>query len=256
MYLTTGHHLSADIQLQAEYICRQYNFCYLPRQEQSLQKLFSLIPSKELFVLSKEGLHLYTASDTKSLFFHPSTALFRLKRLLKGESEAFIEAIALQQGGSFLDCTLGLGTDSIVASHLVGAEGQVIGVEANRSLAILVKEGLLTRSEDLEEINAAMRRVKVEHSEHLTYLKVLPTASIDTVYFDPMFHKPIEQSPGIKPLRALALMSPISAEAVEEAYRVARCRIVMKENSPKILEELGFKRLKKGKILYGIINKR
>lgn len=37
---------------------------------------------------------------------------------------------------SFLDCSLGLGSDSIVASFIVGESGSVTGIEARQSLHI------------------------------------------------------------------------------------------------------------------------
>lgn len=40
-----------------------------------------------------------------------------------------LRAAGLSEGDTFLDCTLGLGSDAIIASMAVGETGSVIGIE-------------------------------------------------------------------------------------------------------------------------------
>ena len=78
------------------------------------------------------------------------------------------------------------------------------------------------------------------------------------VYFDPMFRKPLTASNGISPLRSVANHAALSVEAVEEAKRVARSRVVMKEaNGSEEFDRLGFKKIMGGKyskVHYGVMD--
>lgn len=49
--------------------------------------------------------------------------------LLTGEKEPMLRAAYLSEGDTFLDCTLGLGSDAIIASMAVGETGSVVGIE-------------------------------------------------------------------------------------------------------------------------------
>ena len=81
--------------------------------------------------------------------------------------------------------------------------------------------------------------------------------SFDAVYFDPMFRHPFMESAGIHPLRFLADPRPVSAEAIREARRVARRRVVLKESSKSgEFARLGFSAFVGGKyshVRYGVI---
>ena len=104
---------------------------------------------------------------------------------------------------------------------------------------------------------AAMRRINVVNEDYLDYLRQQPDNSVDVVYFDPMFRKPLTASSSISPLRGVADHRPLSVEAVTEACRVARLRVVMKEASGSgEFARLGFHRLvggKYSKVHYGVI---
>ena len=80
-------------------------------------------------------------------------------------------------------------------------------------------------------MHAALRRIKVVNADYLDFLKRQPDKSFDSIYFDPMFRYPLTDSKNINPLRSVADHRPLSEEAVAEARRVARHRVVMKENA-------------------------
>ena len=82
-------------------------------------------------------------------------------------------------------------------------------------------------------------------------------SSFDSVYFDPMFRYPLMDSENLSPLRSLADSRALTEETVAEACRVARKRVVMKENARSLeFERLGFKTIMGGKyskVHYGVM---
>ena len=205
----------------------------------------------ELFPFLEEGM-------SEPFFFHPNSASFRIKRLLKQEEDPFIAATMLTPGMSLLDCTLGMGSDSIVASFAVGATGKVVGVEGNKYTSFIVKSGLKTWMSDLEVMNAAMKRIEVITLNHLVYLKSLGEDSFDCVYFDPMFELSILESDGLKALRTWAIYEDLSTESIKEALRVAKKRVVLKDyfRSTRFQQhQFSVKIRKSSKFHYGIIEK-
>lgn len=107
------------------------------------------------------------------------------------------------------------------------------------------------------ELHSAIKRVQVINADYNDYLKKLPDKSVDVVYFDPMFRHPLMDSHNINPLRGVADHRPLSIAALQEAHRVARYRIVMKENSrSREFARLGFKEIAGGKyskVHYGVM---
>src|SRR5262249_39484281 len=142
----------------------------------------------------------------------------------------FADAAKLSKGMTVLDCTLGLASDSIVASFLVGREGSVTGTEGQKYLAYIVKEGLKTWDTGIPQMNEAMERINVIQAASLDYLKGLNDASVDCVYFDPMFEESIIGSVGIKALTHFAIYNDLDEETMEEALRVAKFRVVLKDH--------------------------
>ena len=77
------------------------------------------------------------------------------------------------------------------------------------------------------------------------------------IYFDPMFRHPLEKSISLSPLREVADMRALTRETIEEAKRVAKHRVVMKENARSAeFIRLGFEKVVGGtysKVHYGVI---
>lgn len=190
-------------------------------------------------------------------FFHPNLAQLRLKNLRLGQGDHLVEAMALAPGMRVLDATLGLATDATVASFAVGAEGKVTGLESSPLIAAVVSHGLKHFKAVNYPLQEAMRGIEVIHTDYLAYLKQTPDKTFDAVYFDPMFRHPFMASSHLNPLRSLADHRPVSGEAVREACRVAKRRVVLKESShSEEFQRLGFTKIVGGrysKIHYGII---
>jgi hypothetical protein len=192
--------------------------------------------------------------NEERLHFHPSMALLRLINIFRGEDDRFLHAVGLKRGDRFLDLTLGLGTDALIAAWAVGEEGSVLGVERSAVLGALVRDGLLRlnaaalpplKNELKFQAWAALKdvssRIQVVWAEHLSYLSALPSASADVVYFDPMFRHTRRESSSLRPLRDWADPRELLPEAVRQACRVARRRVVLKERKDSAqFSRLGF----------------
>ena len=217
--------------------------------------------------ITRSGVFL--TNGTEKLSFHPSMALIRLINLLRGESDRYLEATQLKAGDSLIDATLGLGTDALIGAWAVGEKGSVLAIEQSPILAAIVHDGLNhfkeiipnAKNEDKQEAWAALaqasRQIDVHWGEHREFFSRIPSNSVDIVYFDPMFRHTRQQSDSIQPLHQWSDHSPLDHEAVLEACRIARHRVVLKErkNSSEF-QRLGFEILLGGRyspVDYGII---
>lgn len=172
---------------------------------------------------------LYRIGMEQPLFFHPNSGAFRLKRMISGETDPLINIAQLEPGDSFLDCTLGLGSDSIIASFAVGNSGKIQGVEGDADIAFITGSGLKSYDSESETLKEVMRRVQVLHADAIKYLESQPDASWDIVYIDPMFSAPIEESSNFTPLRNVGLQSSLTEKWMAEAKRVSKRRVVVKD---------------------------
>ncbi len=144
--------------------------------------------------------------------------------------DPLINCAQLVPGMSFLDCTLGLASDSIIAQLAVGKAGKVVGLEAHRALACLVRHGLATWREGSREMLEAMRAIEVIAVSHHDFLTAQPDDSFDVVYFDPMFEQTIDASTGLQGLKAFATDTELLEETIAEANRVASKRVILKDH--------------------------
>lgn len=220
--------------------------------------------------ITRKGTYLDTGESR--LLFHPNMALLRVLQILRGEGDRFLQATGLQEGDSFLDATLGLGTDALVAAFKVGKSGQVIGIEHSPILAALVQDGLRElaqgkfphvenphKAQAWQALAEAAQRIEVRWGDHQELLAHYITSSVDVIYFDPMFRHTRTESASIRPLHEVSNAAPLAQETMVEAYRVARKRIILKERkgSPEF-KRLGFSIHEGGKysqVDYGIIYK-
>jgi 16S rRNA G966 N2-methylase RsmD len=257
MFITTAGRTNEEMKKRAKEIATFLDVPYLDRNKRSIAQV-QIQEKDSCMVVGKERLELFPYGEMEPFFFHPNSAMFRIKRLQRGEHDPFVDACQLNKGMSFLDCTLGLASDSIVASFQVGREGKVIGVEAEKYLCYIVQNGLKTWKSEVPVIDEAMRRVEVHHQFCYEFLKSLPTESVDTIYFDPMFEQGILESDGIQALAQLAVYHSFQSEWIDEAIRVSRNRVVLKDHyQSKRFSEFGFEVIKRktSKFHYGIIEK-
>lgn len=227
--ITTAGRPSTESLALAALTAQELDMPFIERKKRSITRLHREYGA-HILVVSVERLELYRIGMTEPFFFHPNSAAYRLKRLLTGVSDPLLEATNLQKGQTFLDCTLGLGSDSIIASYQVGTEGIVCGVEGDPFIAYIVEKGLRRFPTEHGLLKSSMERIQVVQAEALAYLKTQEDQSWDVVYMDPMFQQPIDESRNFSPLREVGLQNPLSVEWMEEAYRVARRRVVIKDH--------------------------
>ena len=228
MIVTTAGRTNEDYINKAKIVANDLGVRYVPRKKRSLSALHTT--HQNIVVVGKDGIQLYHKDSNEPYFFHPNVAMIRVKRLLKGEQDPLIDVSGLGEGDSFLDCTLGNGSDSLVASLVVGHCGSVVGIESSNALAYVTKEGLQSWGSDLELVNEAMRRIVVVNEDHFSYLQKQPSNSVDVIYFDPMFEETIEESNGLRAMSAFTSYTTITTETIAEARRVARKRIILKDH--------------------------
>ena len=254
--VTTARKPQRSSEILAMETAKKLNLKFTPREDFSIDALKKIYNAENILIAKKNSLNLET--EEGELFFHPSTAHLRIKNLRQGKGDRLIDAAKISVGMKILDCTLGLGSDAIVESFVVGEEGSVTAIEINPVLAEIVRHGMKNFSADNESVLQAMRRVEIVTADYFDFLKSAATNSFDVVYFDPMFRRPVEKSSGIKPLRPVANKNPVTSAAVEEACRVAKNFVVMKENSHSTeFNRLGFKIAEGGKyssISFGVID--
>nr|WP_251047848.1 class I SAM-dependent methyltransferase [Planococcus sp. ISL-109] len=179
----------------------------------------------DVIVCKKERLELYPVGQSEPFFFHPNSAAFRSKRPLG--ADPLIEMSGLLPGDAFLDCTLGMASDALIASLVVGEAGRVVGCESDTVIAHIVQEGLKSY-QDMPKLHKSMRRIEVVSMNALSYLKGLETDSFDVVYMDPMFTERITEASNFAPLRNNADHGQLTEQWVAEAVRVARKSVVLK----------------------------
>ncbi len=234
--ITTSQSLTPDLENTALKLSEELNVPYINRNKKSLTQITN---NPFVLVVTRQKLILKTPSG--DFFFHPNMAQLRIKNLREGKKDFMVEAAALKKGDSFIDCTLGLGSDALVASYVTGREGEVVGIESIPVIALLTEMGFLQYPWPNERMRITAKHIKVMRMNHLEFLRTLPDRSFDVVYFDPMFRIPISTSKGISPLREICDANPMNFEAIIEAKRIARKRVVLKETrySPEF-ERLGF----------------
>ncbi|SDD43558.1 class I SAM-dependent methyltransferase [Sporomusa acidovorans] len=257
LIVTTAQHATSSIIKQAEATADKLSVPFIPRKGLSLAAIKQEYQISELLVITGNGPVIHTAAG--EYFFHLSMAELRIKNLKSGNHDHMTTAMGLTAGMSVLDCTLGLATDAIVASFVIGEHGLITGLESSPLIAFITGYGLqnFVVASDPALISA-LRRIKVHNADYSEHLKACANNSFDVVYFDPMFRAPIQKSSNVKPIRSLANKQPITVEAIRQACRVARKRVVVKETTGSgEFVRLGIKTVVGGKyssIHYGVID--
>lgn len=256
MIITTGFDPIPEIVIRATTLAERTGCTYAPRAKFSMTKLVERYGDEQILVVLQEAVRLITP-DMPPMEFHPSMGFVRAKRIIRGESDPMIEAAAMLPGDSVLDCTAGLGGDSLLFAVTGGEHSRVTALESSLPLYALLLEGMSQYVSGQIKVNEALRRIDVQHGDHLEYLKAQPDKSIDIIYFDPMFRVPLTDSAAISPLRQFANPAALSVESVTEAVRVARKTVLLKEKALSgEFARLGFNELLRAsaKTSYGVIS--
>lgn len=252
--VTTTYNNHPELAIKGHNAANYLGMPFAERRNQSLDELKAAYGVNNILLAAKDGWKLHTSGG--EFYFHLNMAHLRIKNIKGGQSDHMVDAMQLTEGMSVLDCTLGLASDAIIASYVTGAAGKVTGLEASPLIALVVGDGLQEFSADDKQIDDALRRIKVVQSNYQQFLLKQADKSWDIVYFDPMFRHPLKDSIALNPLRFLADYAAVSSEILQEAMRVARRRVVFKENSrSNEFVRLGFTKICGGKyssVHYGV----
>lgn len=195
---------------------------------------------RAVIVVEKHGAH--AVLDGHRYDSHPGMGLVRVRRYRRGDRfDQLLKATGVGEGDTVLDATFGFGQDALVLACAAGETGRVTALEHSPVLAALAIAGMPHWHPPGNEL---AQRIDLRHANHTEVLAQLPDRSYDVVVFDPMFRHPKAAAPGFELLRTLADPTPLSAQAVEQARRVARRRVVVKDAWPgRELERLGLEKL-------------
>jgi len=257
MIVTTSQKVNDLLIARARNVAAELSVPFVERDGRSIESLYRVWNEEQILVVTSESIKWHVKGTDHPLFFHPGLSVVRIKRLMRGDNDIMIRTCQLMPGGSFLDCTLGLAADAIVASFAVGEKGKVVGLESEPMLAYLVAEGL-QRIQLFPQLDQAARRISVSTGDHLQKLSHMSDNSFDVVYFDPMFRHGIEPSSSLQSLRQFANRAPLTLESIEEARRVAKRRVVLKEQKDSgEFDRLGFSIVVREHmdVAYGVIEK-
>jgi 16S rRNA G966 N2-methylase RsmD len=140
---------------------------------------------------------------------------------------------------------------------VVGETGRVVAIEKVPVIAWLTIEGLREREFVSERFTQTMRRVDARCADYNDFLPTCADDEFDVVYFDPVFHRPVEESESMKDLRDLAHKGGLTAEAVAQALRVARrCVVIKQRQETPLWKELGVTEIHGGpqsRVEYGVL---
>jgi hypothetical protein len=212
---------------EAEELAARFGLCVQERAGRLLPELLRAAAGAPVLVLGSRRADLYQGDEVHRAT--PGMAFLRVLRARKGEADPLARAAGLREGDRVLDCTLGLGGDALVAAQAVGAGGEVLGLESSPVLAAFTLAGLRRVRAPVAE---AAARVQVQLADHARALAALPGRSFDVVLFDPMFRAPLEAGPLFPLLRAHAQHAPLQRAQIEEALRVARRGVLIKDAWP------------------------
>jgi 16S rRNA (guanine1516-N2)-methyltransferase len=254
--VTTSRRGTTELIARAEDWARRLRTRAVERANRNLEKLLGEEDADGAVIVTPDRV-AYHALEAEPYFFHPNMARTRIHNLADGRGDPMVTAMGLREGDTVLDCTLGRAGDAIVAAHVVGDAGKVVGIEVVPVVAQFTISGVAEYVDDSKAVTAALRRIEAHEASYRDYLPTCPDGAFDVVYFDPIFDRPLLLSGAMAPLRAVADDSPLDAEMLAEARRVARRRVVIKQRKGSALwEKLGIAEVAGGpgsRIEYGVL---
>lgn len=254
--VTTPLHETVASAARVEKFCGHFNLPYIARKNRGLRPFLASENLDGVVVANRDPKVYHRSNPENALFFHPGMASQRMLHLRHGQVDRLLELCELRQGDTVLDATMGLGTDSLVFANGVGPTGRVIGLERVDVLYRLLTYAKQTKVPQYPGIGQLLTQIDMYQGNHLDYLRRAPAQSVDVVYFDPMFEEPAD-SAGIGPLRPFADPSALSVEAFNEACRVCRRLVVVKERPhSELFRTLGLRAdIEKRRFAYGVWRK-
>lgn len=219
----------------AQRIANELQIPIILRNNQGIEKLILQYGLDILFVEAENTLTAYWA-DGQSFVYHPGMSVQRIRHIKDGEMDLMIQALQVQSGDSVLDCTMGMASDAVTISFVVGAHGRVTALESSAVIYAVTSYGLhhWNWKQESKAMRQAMDRIVPIHGRYETYLQTMLHRSAflyDSIYFDPMFDRPVLESSGICPLRKEANYAPITQEILNLASELCRKRVVVKHRA-------------------------
>ncbi|WP_054696974.1 hypothetical protein [Syntrophomonas palmitatica] len=154
--IATGTRSSQEIDQKFRDFLAETHIPYCPRENKSLE-LIARENEAQAVLVWESGRPVLNMGAQK-LFYHPSMAKNRLSALRHQRgTEPFLEACGLNKTDEFLDCTLGMGADAVVASYIC-SEGRVVGLESVRLIAGLIKWGMQAYESSMPWLDMAIHR--------------------------------------------------------------------------------------------------
>lgn len=206
---------------------------FVERERYSLDQLRQKYQSSTVVIIEQQQPVAYHGEER--FFFHRGMSELRILNMIRGGTDTMVAAMGLVTGMNVLDCTVGLAADALVAAYAVTETGSVVGLESVPLVAAITRRGVENLGADLTvklaELKQAAKKVEIITNDHLSELTGLPDNSFDVVYFDPMFRHPKKASAGIQSLRDFADARSLDRAAIDQALRVARSRVVIKETA-------------------------
>ncbi len=253
--VTTSRRPSAQLRQQAEEWAQRLGARAVARQG-SLADLCERYGADGVLTITKQHLVYREPAGGLEYFFHPGMAKTRIHNLETGRGDPMIAAMQLGPGDELLDCTVGRASDAIVAAYVAGPQGRVLGLEKVPVIAQLTIHGLAAYHDSSRKLTELLRRLEVLQADYNDYLPSCADGSFDVVYFDPVFHEPVARSQAMKPLRELADKATVTTEALQQALRVARRRLVIKQRyGTPLWDQLGITQVqssRSSRLEYGI----
>lgn len=255
MIVTTIRKTDEKIIQTAQDIANFFSIPYIERKNLGVKNLLQKVNDTEAIIVKKDTFVIY--DNGVEIFFHPSMAQVRIKRLRNNEEDILIKIMELEEDFTILDCTMGMASDSIVISYALGKCGKIISLEKNPFLHFLMSHGLKNYKCQNPKMEEAIKRIETINIDFKEYLKKQKEKSIDIIYFDPMFSKSLTKSNSINTIRNLAEDDVITEEIIHLAKKIARKKIILKDNFfSRKFEELNFHKVlggKYSKVKYGVI---
>ena len=230
MIITTSQKASPTIKKESLELANSLGLSYVERHKKPISELF--LVDNPIAVVSNKKITIHF-NEEQEHSFHLSMAQLRILRLERNEEDHLVRAIETlthesSKHISIVDCTLGIGSDSIVMAYAF-PNANITGLEASYPIWLSTWFGLRHYEHDNDVVTEVLRRIEAIHCDFESYLSDLPDKSMDILYFDPMFEVPIEESPQFKPLRGHTFEGAIKRNVIEEAKRVSRLGFIIKE---------------------------
>lgn len=236
-----------DAQIKdAKRLAQKWQVPYIERKKLTVKQLHQNYGNAFIVYAAR---YEYLDVNGNRLFFHPNTAVIRIK----SQRDPLAELVGT--GKKVLDCTLGLAGDSIVMSS---ANNKVTALEHDPVIFEIVNKGLKQFDANDDNIQQAMRNIQPIYIDFERYLKEQSDNSFDVVYFDPMFIHAIAESQNINGIKSRQSNQPLTDDILCHAKRVAREKVIIKAHyKDDVFERLGFERIvrENTKFHYGVIQK-